>query len=205
MKLPKFPHLTFLIRIKQPAQIIALHIGLSRTENCEIDNVVSQSKIEDQHLETVSLVSQKILEYEPDNISNSLNSQIPNIDLNEFAKMLHLNNHDFVIQCKEKNFNRTNSHYDFNHDDICTAFKISSVDSEEFEILDIPVNLELENISTESSEISLSSSKENICIIDSPIIHKSRIPYLENANWNKFLKDISQLTIEIDDTTEEFL
>ena len=178
---------------------------MSRNENCEIDNVISQSQIEDQHLETVSLVSQKILEYEPDNISNSQNSQIPNIDLNEFAKMLHLNNHDFVIQCKEKNLNRTNSHYDFNHDDICTAFKISSVDSEEFEILDIPVNLELENISTESSEISLSSSKENICIINSPIIHKSRIPYLENANWNKFLKDISQLTIEIDDTTEEFL
>ena len=184
-----------------------MHIGLSRT-SCKIDNVISQSKIEDQHLETVSLVSQKILEYEPDNISNSQisqNSQISNIDLNDFAKMLHLNNHNFVIECKQKNLNRTNSHYDFNHDDICTAFKISSVDSEEFEILDIPVNLELENISTESSEISLSSSKENICIINSPIIHKSRISYTENANWDKFLKDISQLTIEIDDKTEEFL
>ena len=247
------------------------------------------------YLETVSLVSQKILNDNNNSIILSPNSSTGSSKwksqiLKEFATVLHLNNHQFVVKCRPKLLLRhENSHYDFGSEDLRNTFKISNVDvdsdneteipnkpdkipnnkpnkiskpckksilridsdltisdtlSERSNSLDsscniIPNNLQKskkpilkkflpierdltlsEPLSDESNTNSLDSGSNNIPNNENiftptststgsskwkcPILQKSK-SVEEHDKWNKFLKDISQLTIEIDDGSEEFI
>ena len=271
------------------------------------------------YLETVSLVSQKILNDNNNSIilspnSNTGSSKWKSQILKEFATVLHLNNHQFVVKCRPKLLlKHENSHYDFGSEDLRNTFKISNVDvdsdnetencsipnkpdkipnnkpnkiskpckksilridsdltisdtlSERSNSLDsssnnipnnedvftpssnctgsskwncptnlqkskkpilkkfLPIERDLtisEPLSDESNTNSLDSgcnnipNNENIFTPTStstgsskwkfPILQKSK-SIEEHDKWNKFLKDISQLTIEIDDGSEEFI
>ena len=124
----------------------------SPKSKCDFSISVSgekQNKFEDQkkldeeqnqdYLETVSLVSQKILN-DNNNVNFSFSStgsskwKCSPIFLKEFATMLHLNNHKFVVHCRPKLLlSHKNSHYDFGSEDLRNAFKISNVDIDSYD------------------------------------------------------------------------
>ena len=101
-----------------------------------------------------------------------------------FGKMIHERNVQFVNSVRV--YNREESFY-FDDEDILAierkTFTISSVD----EVL----------------EPGYTNPNYDVDSLDKSLTRK--VSMEEHAKWNTFLKDISQLTIEIDDESEEFL
>ena len=188
--------------------------SLSEYDNDEI----IEEKIDDskEFLETISIISQQILENE----NVVLSSQLQYLNIEELAKTVYSNNHYFVVECRKRNLDYSNSFYDFDEDDPVVKLEPKSTfESISEEIQENPGNFEsrfkyIEAINRNNSIEEMISSEENIpstlsnftrnCSSRASTLQKS-ISVEEHARWNRFLKDISQLTIEIDDQTEEFI
>ena len=189
--------------------------SLSEDDNDEI----IEEKIDDskEFLETISIISQQILENE----NVVLSSHLQDLNIEELAKTVYSNNHYFVVECRKRNLDYSNSFYDFDEDDpVVKIEQKSTFETISEEIQENPSgNFEsrfkyIEAINRNNSIEEMISSEENIpstlsnfrrnCSSRASTLQKS-ISVEEHARWNRFLKDISQLTIEIDDQTEEFI
>ena len=182
------------------------------------DEIVEEEMYDSKEfLETISIISQQILENE----NVVLRSPVQDLNIEELAKTVYSNNHYFVVDCRKRNLDYSSSFYDFDEDDpVVKIEQKSTFETISEEIQENPSgNFEsrfkyIEAINRNNSIEEMISSEENIpstlsnfrrnCSSRASTLQKS-ISVEEHARWNRFLKDISQLTIEIDDQTEEFI
>lgn len=120
-----------------------------------------------------------------------------------FGKMIHQRNAAFVHHCRKVKGSLVSQGESFYFDDEDIRnfrLQVSDVDS--------VLNEESSETTTLSSTLEPDQTNPNVDV-DSNVSDDSKVKRSlsmeEHAKWNKFLKDISQLTIEIDDETEEFL
>ena len=150
-------------------------------------------------LSSVSAMSEKILSNGKNNghavIHEKLEKLVkPSVRVSKqvefFAKLLHSRNADFVDyfrQIKGSTLKSQESFY-FHDEDVEKAFQVSDVD--------LPVVEEDEPLPTPDLVPKETTSKKDL---------KKSLSMEDHAKWNRFLKDISQMTIEIDDDSESFL
>ena len=183
------------------------------------ENSLSENQLHEEFLETISIISQQILDNENVVFSSPVAS-VQNLNLEELAKTAYSNNHYFVVECRKKNLDYSNSFYDSDENDPVvdanSTFETISEENQEYpsgisasrrfkyiEAIDRNNSFE-EMISSEENIPSTLSNFRRNCSSRASTLQKS-ISVEEHARWNRFLKDISQLTIEIDDQTEEFI
>ena len=153
------------------------------------DSIFSQAVESEENLarlSSVSAMSEKILSNGKNGhaiIHEKLEKLVkPSVRVSKqvefFAKLLHSRNADFVDYFRQiKGTLKSQESFYFHDEDVEKAFQVSDVD--------LPVVEEDEPLP---------------CDLPKKDLKKS-----ENAKWNRFLKDISQMTIEIDDDSESFL
>jgi outer membrane lipoprotein-sorting protein len=122
----------------------------------------------------------------------------------QFAKLIHERNNQFVTYCRgiKGSLARTGESSYFYQEDLNEALKLSKVDTIEkddanlVQVNDVVKSPDHVQVSPEHVQMSPSRKK----------LHKRSMSVDEHAKWNTFLKDISQMTIEIDDDgLESFL
>ena len=157
--------------------------------NISAESIFSQAVESEENLarlSSVSAMSEKILSNGKNGhaiIHEKLEKLVkPSVRVSKqvefFAKLLHSRNADFVDYFRQiKGTLKSQESFYFHDEDVEKAFQVSDVD--------LPVVEEDEPLP---------------CDLPKKDLKKS-----ENAKWNRFLKDISQMTIEIDDDSESFL
>ena len=158
------------------------------------DSIFSQAVESEENLarlSSVSAMSENILSN--GNIHAKLEKLVkPSVRVSKqvefFAKMLHSRNADFVDYFRQiKGTLKSKESFYFHDEDIEKAFQASDVDLH-------PVVEEL--TAPDLLEPKKTTPKKDL---------KKSLSVEDHVKWNTFLKDISQLTIEIDDDTESFL
>lgn len=201
--------------------------AISLKGSISMDSIFSQAVVatSDEHLvklTSVSEMSEQIL-------SNGQSPNIPQIKLifeassndtddqylvkpsvklsrqvEHFGKMIHERNAAFVHHCRKVKGSLVTQGESFYFDDEdIRQFRLQVSD------VDLPVvNEDSSETTTLSSTLEPDQTNLNVNVDSSNTSEtsfKRSLSMEEHAKWNKFLKDISQLTIEIDDQTEEFL